>query len=128
MKKEYMYALVGVVVGGLLTYIFTMNQISTRTAGTSQTNQSSKITMNHNSSRTMSEMNTMLTGKTGDEFDMAFLSAMIDHHKGAIDMANQAKQNAKHDEIKKMADDIISAQTTEINQMREWQKAWGYTQ
>lgn len=74
----------------------------------------------------MTEMTDSLKGKTGDEFDKAFISGMIIHHQGAIDMANLAKVNAKHDEIKKMADDIILVQSKEIDMMKEWQKDWGY--
>lgn len=65
-----------------------------------------------------------LNNKTGDEFDKAFLSEMILHHEGAIDMANAALKNAKHQEIKDLSNAIISAQTTEINKMKEWQKTW----
>ena len=74
----------------------------------------------------MSDMTTSLKGKTGDEFDKAFISGMIAHHQGAIDMANLAKQNAKHSEIKNLADDIISAQAKEIDEMKSWQTKWGY--
>jgi uncharacterized protein (DUF305 family) len=65
-----------------------------------------------------------LNNKTGDVFDKAFLSEMIAHHQGAIDMANAALKNAKHQEIKDLANAIISAQTKEINQMKEWQVTW----
>jgi uncharacterized protein (DUF305 family) len=41
-------------------------------------------------------------------------------------MANAAKSNAKHSEIKMMADEIISAQAKEIEQMKDWQSQWGY--
>ena len=75
---------------------------------------------------TMSGMVNELEGKTGDNFDKAFIEQMIPHHQGAIEMAKQAKTNAFHQEIKDMADDIISAQTKEINQMRQWQSSWGY--
>lgn len=74
----------------------------------------------------MESMRSSLNGLTGDEFDKAFLSEMIVHHQGAIDMANAAKQNAKHEEIKNLANDIINAQTSEISQMKLWQKDWGY--
>jgi uncharacterized protein (DUF305 family) len=77
-------------------------------------------------SMTMTEMSDSLKGKTGDDFDKAFITGMIEHHQGAIDMANLAKANAGHDEIKKMADDIVAAQSKEINMMRTWQKDWGY--
>jgi len=72
----------------------------------------------------MSDMMTGLSGKTGDDFDKAFLSEMIVHHGGAVEMAEAALVNAKHEEIRKMASDIISAQTREIQQMKDWQKAW----
>ena len=55
-----------------------------------------------------------------------FLMQMIPHHQGAIDMANLAKQNAKHQEIKDLAEGIISAQANEIEMMETWQKTWGY--
>lgn len=72
----------------------------------------------------MASMNAELTGKTGDEFDKAFLTEMTAHHQGAIEMAELAQQNAKHQEIKTMADAIISAQTGEIEQMQGWKASW----
>jgi hypothetical protein len=74
----------------------------------------------------MKGMTMMLEGKTGDDFDKAFLTMMIPHHQGAIDMAKLAQKNAKHAEIKAMADDIIVAQQREIDQMNGWLKSWGY--
>lgn len=85
-------------------------------------------TMMHNSgmgmSGAMDDMMQDLSGKSGDAFDQAFLSGMIVHHQGAVAMAQAALQYAKHPEIKQMAQAIISAQTTEITQMQEWQKSW----
>lgn len=75
-------------------------------------------------SDSMGNMMAGLTGKTGDEFDKAFLSEMIMHHEGAVQMAKSALQNAKHQEIKDMANAIVSAQTIEINKMKGWQKSW----
>jgi uncharacterized protein (DUF305 family) len=77
-------------------------------------------------SMSMSDMTGMLKDKTGDDFDKTFIEQMIVHHQGAIDMANLAKQNAKHDEVKKLADDILSAQSKEIDMMQTWQGDWGY--
>ena len=65
-----------------------------------------------------------LAGKTGDAFDEAFSKEMIMHHQGAVAMAEAALKNAKHSEIKTMANAIISAQTGEINQMKAWLKEW----
>ncbi len=72
----------------------------------------------------MAGMNEALAGKKGDEFDRAFIEEMIVHHEGAVDMAKLALANAKHQEIKTLANAIISAQTKEINQMKEWLKNW----
>lgn len=67
-----------------------------------------------------------LEGKTGDDFDKAFIEQMIMHHTSAIDMSKPAAKNAKHAEVKTLAANIISAQTKEIAQMKQWQKDWGY--
>lgn len=72
----------------------------------------------------MDDMMAGLSGKTGDEFDKAFLLGMIMHHEGAVAMAQAALRDAKHQEIKTMSNDIISAQTREISQMRTWLKDW----
>lgn len=72
----------------------------------------------------MKNMNAGLQGKTGDVFDKAFITEMIVHHQGAIDMAKLALTNAKHQELKDLATAIIKAQTTEINQMKKWQEVW----
>jgi uncharacterized protein (DUF305 family) len=62
----------------------------------------------------------------GEEYDRMFLSGMIAHHQGAIDMANLALTRAKHTELKTMAQAIISAQNKEITGMTSWQSSWGY--
>lgn len=72
----------------------------------------------------MDVMNAELKGKTGDAFDQAFLAEMIVHHRGAVEMAQLALTNAKHQEIKNLANGIISAQNKEIAEMKAWQKAW----
>lgn len=75
-------------------------------------------------SHAMDMMTSDLDGKTGDDFDREFISEMIVHHEGAVDMAESAKINAKHQEIKDLADAIIKAQTTEIGMMRQWMSDW----
>jgi uncharacterized protein (DUF305 family) len=72
----------------------------------------------------MDDMTASLKGKKGDAFDETFLSEMIVHHQGAIDMAELAKENANHQEIKDLAEEIISAQTNEIEMMKNWQDKW----
>ena len=67
-----------------------------------------------------------LNQKTGEEFDKEFLSEMIVHHQGAIDMANLAIKSATHKEIIDLSKKIIDAQTAEIETMKTWQKDWNY--
>lgn len=60
------------------------------------------------------------------DFDEAFLSEMIGHHQMAVMMANMLEEATNRSEMKKLASDIITAQTSEINDMRSWQQLWGY--
>jgi uncharacterized protein (DUF305 family) len=80
--------------------------------------------MNSGMQGQMDSMMQSLNGKTGDAFDQAFLTEMIMHHQGAVVMAEAALQNAKHQEIKDLAKNIISAQNTEIKEMQDWKAAW----
>lgn len=69
----------------------------------------------------------MMSGDLGaadDQFDLRFLNAMIPHHQGAIDMANQATEKSDRPEIKQLAQDILSSQQQEIDQMTQWRKEW----
>jgi uncharacterized protein (DUF305 family) len=59
-----------------------------------------------------------------EPFDRAFIDAMVPHHEGAIAMAKQLLESGDQPALRKMAQDIIDAQTKEIAQMREWRKAW----
>jgi uncharacterized protein (DUF305 family) len=79
-------------------------------------------TMNMNDM--MASMNGKLIGKTGDDFDRVFLSEMIVHHLGAVRMAELVASSSKHQEIKDLAKNIIEAQNKEINDMKNWQRAW----
>lgn len=57
--------------------------------------------------------------------DRMFLSAMIPHHEGAIVMAQEVLKNGKDPQVKKWANEVIDAQTSEIKDMQEWLKAMG---
>ncbi len=90
---------------------------------------SSDNMMDHSAMGMMDEMAGMeneLKGKTGDEFDKAFIEQMIMHHQGALDMAAPGEKNAEHQEVKDLSKAIVSAQTKEIQQMKQWQQEWGY--
>jgi uncharacterized protein (DUF305 family) len=61
---------------------------------------------------------------TGKEFEAGFLNQMIQHHRGAIDMAKMVSSHTKRPELNEFADKIVSAQTKEISELTEWLKEW----
>jgi uncharacterized protein (DUF305 family) len=54
--------------------------------------------------------------------DRAFIDAMVPHHQGAVEMAEVALENAEHREIGNLAEDIISAQEAEIEELKAIKK------
>jgi len=59
-----------------------------------------------------------------DDFDRVFIEDMIPHHQVAVMMASMLKNGTQRNELRKLADDIVSAQTKEIVIMRSWYKDW----
>ncbi len=58
-----------------------------------------------------------LAAVSGPEFDRMFLTLMIEHHRGAIEMANTEIANGVNAESKKLAQAIVGAQQIEIDEM-----------
>lgn len=85
-------------------------------------------TMMHDSGMSMSDMmmdmNAALRGKTGDALDRAFIEEMIIHHEGAVEMAEILLQGTTRPELIQLGNDVITAQTGEIQMMREWRQTW----
>ena len=130
-KESILYGVIGLLAGAIIagfgaTYAVNNNHQGMMDMMGMHSNTNSQGMM-EDSDMSMSDMTSSLKNKTGDDFDKAFISGMIAHHQGAIDMANLAKQNAKHDEIKNLADDIVAAQTKEITEMKSWQTQWNYS-
>ncbi len=65
-----------------------------------------------------------LESKTGADFEMAFMDEMIVHHQSAIDMAKLIPSRTNRPELLKLGTDIITAQTSEIQMMRQWLTQW----
>lgn len=52
--------------------------------------------------------------------DIDFVRGMIAHHQGAIDMAKIELEYGKDENLRKLAEGIISAQEAEIKTMKDW--------
>lgn len=64
-------------------------------------------------------------GPADANYDLRFIDAMRLHHQGAIAMAKEAQQKSQRPQIKKLAGNIIEAQSREENQLlRQWRQAW----
>jgi uncharacterized protein (DUF305 family) len=122
-NKNTIYIVVALVLGILVGYLIWGTNASQRTM-----HMMPDGTMMHDESMSMDammhDMMSELEGKKGDEFDQAFLSEMIVHHEGAVVMAQAVLQNSKRPELIKLANDIIKAQTSEIEMMKGWLTSW----
>ena len=54
-----------------------------------------------------------------EDVDATFATMMIDHHNGAIAMAELARTKGQHAEVRELADAIIEAQEREVATLRE---------
>ncbi|MFG2817464.1 DUF305 domain-containing protein [Streptomyces sp. NPDC048410] len=61
---------------------------------------------------------TALEKSTGADFDQRFLTLMVAHHQGAVEMAKTEKAKGRDGRATTMADDVIAAQSAEIKQMK----------
>lgn len=57
-------------------------------------------------------------------FEVRFMTGMIDHHQMAIEMAEICLDKAQHEELRQMCRNIIATQTAEIQQMQAWLQDW----
>ena len=56
---------------------------------------------------------------SGDDFDKQFLAMMVKHHEGAVEMGRNEKADGKYGPATRLAADVVTAQTTEIEQMNK---------
>lgn len=74
----------------------------------------------------------MMRGDEVMKMDMAamvtseqnFISGMIPHHQEAVDSSNSLLKTTQNPKLKMLMNSIVSGQTSEISQMKQWYKSW----
>ena len=62
----------------------------------------------------------MMAGMMANDADVAFAKGMLAHHQGAVAMAKTQLKYGKDETMNKLAQDVIDAQQSEIEQMQNW--------
>ncbi|PVE98288.1 DUF305 domain-containing protein [Microbacterium sp. TPD7012] len=75
--------------------------------------------MDHGNGMMSDEDMQALEHATGAEAGRLFLEQMIQHHEGAVDMAQDEVDNGQNSDAVALAETIIESQTTEITTMKE---------
>jgi uncharacterized protein (DUF305 family) len=116
-------AAIATMAGGLLAATFGISAQNSHTSNTTNAHTKQNMQpgggmMHHGSDMSMD------LGPADADYDLRFIDAMRMHHQGAIEMAKAAQQQSKRPEMKKLAQNIITAQNREIAQMQQWRQAW----
>ena len=56
--------------------------------------------------------------ENGEYSDERFIDAMAPHHQGAVEMAEVALEKAEHPELRQLAENVVSTQRAEIEELR----------
>ncbi|PRY53427.1 uncharacterized protein (DUF305 family) [Knoellia remsis] len=76
--------------------------------------------MDHDMSGMMSKEDMAALSKaTGPAFDRQWLTMMIEHHEGAVTMAQDVLKTTKNPDVEKLANAIVDSQTKEIATMKD---------
>ena len=66
----------------------------------------------------------MTTLQNANDFDRAFIEAMIPHHQLAVMMAQMLRSGTNRPEMLFLANNIIESQSKEIQEMQSWYRSW----
>jgi uncharacterized protein (DUF305 family) len=72
------------------------------------------------------QMHADMNVQSSGDPDIDFVRAMIPHHVGAVEMAQVILKQGKDPEVRKLAEEIIKAQESEIAWMRAYLAKRGY--
>ena len=65
-----------------------------------------------------------LANVSASDFDREFMEQMIPHHEMALMMAGMLRASTERNEMKQLADNILTSQSREIEMMRGWLTSW----
>lgn len=68
-------------------------------------------------------MHTGMAAASGETVDEAYIAKMIEHHRGAVAMAEVALRESRDPEVRRMAQVVVDAQRREIAEMQAWKPA-----
>ncbi|MGL5115705.1 MAG: CopM family metallochaperone [Beijerinckiaceae bacterium] len=71
------------------------------------------------------EMHKAMDGGLTGNADVDFITGMIPHHEGAVEMAKVLLRHGGHPELLKLAEDVVRSQSAEIVMMIGWQRRNG---
>lgn len=109
-KDPLLYGVIGVLIGAVGVWFLAMNAVNTNNNGMMR-----MMGMRYDNQGAMPNSTTM---------DAHFIEQMIPHHEDAITMSKIALEKANRPEVKELAQNIITSQSKEINQMKEWYNDW----
>jgi uncharacterized protein (DUF305 family) len=69
-------------------------------------------------------MNGMYLGPDDGEFELRFLDAMILHHQGTVEMAQESLQRSQREDIRQLSQEMIEGYRDDIAQMQAWRSQW----
>jgi uncharacterized protein (DUF305 family) len=127
MSKIYtISALILIAILALVTYSFSKSSnTNTQTSNLNTNSLSNNMMMNNPS---MMGGNSMMMGmmnmSDSVKDDQSFLENMIPHHQEAVDSSNLVLNSTTDPELKTFVQNVISAQTKEIGEMKTWYKTW----
>ncbi len=73
---------------------------------------------------TMYDKYAMNLGPADRTIDLRYANSMIAHHRGAMLLAEQLKENTKRPELKALSEEILKNEPPAIDELYTWKKTW----